>query len=80
MTCAYRTEFQEGARKQLEHDQAELHFMWTEWKGVEETASLILQRVCPNGPGVPCAWQERLMSMPKQLKVKMQDVAMTTTI
>ena len=55
MTYAYRTEFREGARKQLEHDQAELHFMRTEWKGVKETAALILQRVYPNGPGGPCA-------------------------
>src|SRR6266540_3913117 len=54
--------------------------MQTEWKGVEETAALILQRVYPNGPGVPCAWQERLKSVPKQLTVKMKDVVMTATI
>src|SRR5438105_969819 len=80
MTYAYCTEFREGARKQLEHDQVELHFMRTEWKGVEEMAALILQRVCPNGTGVPCAWQERLKSVPKQLTVKMKDVAMTAAI
>src|SRR6266511_2209609 len=80
MTYAYRIEFREGARKQLEHDQAELHFMRIEWMGVEETAALIPQRVYPNGPGVPCTWQERLKSMPKQLTVKMRDAAMTTTI
>ena len=54
--------------------------MRTEWKGIEETAALILQRVCPNGPGVPCAWQERLKSVPKELTVKMKDAAMTATI
>src|SRR5438132_11132216 len=54
--------------------------MRTEWKGVEEMAALILQRVYPNGPGVPCAWKERLKSVPKQLTVKMKDVAMTATI
>ena len=54
--------------------------MRTEWKGVEEMAALILQRVYPNGPGVPCAWQEHLKSVPKQLTVKMKDVAMTATI
>ena len=80
MTYAYRTEFREGARKQLEHDQAELHFMRTEWKGIEEMAALILQRVYLNGPGVPCAWQERLKSVPKKLTMKMKDVAMTATI
>src|SRR6266542_2716976 len=80
MTYAYPKEFREGARKQLESDQAELHFMRTEWKGVEETTALILQRVYLNGPGAPCAWQERLKSVPKQLTVKMKDAAMTTTI
>ena len=54
--------------------------MWTEWKGIEEMAALILQRVYPNGPEIPCAWQERLKSVPKQLTVKMKDVAMTATI
>ena len=80
MTYACRTEFREGARKQLEHFQVELHFMRIEWKGIEETVALILQRVYPNGPGVPCAWQERLKSVPKQLTVKMKDMVMTTTI
>ena len=50
MTYAYRTEFREGARKQLEHDQAELHFMRTEWKGVEEMIALTLQRVTQMAP------------------------------
>ena len=53
MTYAYRIEFREGARKQLEHDQVELHFMRIEWKGIKEMAALILQRVY--GPRVPCA-------------------------
>jgi len=82
MTYAYRTEFREGARRQLEHDHEEIRFLQAEWKGVEEMVDLILQNIFPSGPtvGASCAWQERLKLVPDRLKMKVKNVATTATI
>src|SRR6266540_3624161 len=71
-----------GSRRQLEHDQEEIRFLQAEWRGIQETAGLILQNVFLNGPeaGVSCAWQERLKSVPDRLKTKVKDTTLTATI
>ena len=82
MVCAYCTEVRAGARKQLESDLEEIHFLQAEQENLRETADLILQKVFLGGPeaGVSSAWPERLKMVPDRLTVKVTDAASTATV
>src|SRR6266540_924241 len=82
MVCAYCAEVRAGAKKQLESDLEEIHFLQAEQENLQETTDLILQKVFPGSPEAEglSAWPERLKLVPDRLMVKVKDAATTATI